>query len=83
MQSEGNKLVCNSELLRVSTLIHLSDEPMNFNHFVEIRELLSGKIWQKQSLQVDVPGLTFLGSAGQTSQVPKRFSSLMLPLSTV
>ena len=42
MQSEGNKLVCNPELLRVSTLIHLSDEPMNFNHSVEIRELLSG-----------------------------------------
>ena len=83
MQSEGNKLVCNPELLRVSTLIHLSDEPMNFHHFVEIRELLSGKIWQKQSLQVAVPGLTFLCSAGQTSQVPKRFSSLMLPLSPV
>ena len=67
MQSDGNELICNPELPRVSTLIHLSDEPMNFIHFVEIRELLSGKIWQKQGLQSDVLGFTFLCSAGQTS----------------
>lgn len=48
MQSDGNKLMCNPELPGVSTLIHLSDETMNFTHFMGIRELLLRKMWQKQ-----------------------------------